>query len=117
MENEYPLILVFYLDGEIMRQREIITPFVESVNQMISSKNSNVMAFFLPTNEKERIECINPTIISKPDMEKINKMVKDIETQFSVNADLETLKEEDNIVLDNPCECGGNGNCKCNTND
>lgn len=105
MENNYPLILVFYLDAEMMKIKEIIQPFAESVNYMLSEKNANAMAFFIPTKGEERVECINPTIIAEPDMDKINQMVEDIKRQFSIEGDGENEPTT--------CECGGN--CKCDT--
>jgi hypothetical protein len=114
MENNHPLILVFYLDAEMMQNREIIQPFAESVNYMIEQKNANMMAFFLPTTGEERLECINPVTLSEPDMEKVQQMIKDIQEQFSVGIDLDIEDEE--IELENkPCECGGN--CKCESNE
>jgi hypothetical protein len=114
MENNHPLILVFYLDAEMMQNREIIQPFAESVNYMIEQKNANMMAFFLPTTGEERLECINPVTLSEPDMEKVQQMIKDIQEQFSVGIDLDIENEE--IELENkPCECGGN--CKCESNE
>lgn len=94
MEKNYPLIIVFYLDGEMMKQKEIITPFVEAVNNMLHQKNANALAFFLPTAGEERIECINPVIIKEADMEKINAIVEDIKTNFSVAAEMELPIEE-----------------------
>jgi hypothetical protein len=114
MENNHPLILVFYLDSEMMQIPEIIKPFAESVNHMISEKNANIMVFFLPTKGEERIECVNPTTLSEPDMEKINMMMKDIQEQFSVGIDIDV--EDQEIEIENePCECGGD--CKCDENE
>jgi hypothetical protein len=115
-ENQHPLILVFYLDREMMQESRIIQPFVESVNEMINQKQANVMAFFLPTKGDERIECINPTIISEADMDKVNKMIEDINESFSVGADINLPDEEIIPEQDSkPCECGNNPgqNCKC----
>ena len=112
MENQYPLILVFYLDAEMMKIKEIIQPFAESVNHMLAEKNSNAMAFFIPTKGEERVECINPSIIAEADMAKINQMVEDIKEQFSIDADIDIEDEE---IENKPCKCGGN--CKCDKND
>lgn len=118
MENNHPLILVFYLDAEMMRNQQIIQPFAESVNQMIHEKNANIMAFFLPTTGEERVECINPVMLSEPDMEKVQQMIKDIQEQFSVGVDMNIEGEE--IGIENkPCECGvnANGECNCDKNE
>ena len=49
MEKNYPLILVFYLDAELMKNKEIMAPFTNSVNNILAQKNANAIAFFLPT--------------------------------------------------------------------
>jgi hypothetical protein len=114
MENNHPLILVFYLDAEMMQNAQIIQPFAESVNYMIEQKNANMMAFFLPTKGEERVECINPVMLSEPEMEKVQQMIKDIQEQFSVGVDMDVEGEEIGIE-DKPCECGGD--CKCDKNE
>jgi len=112
MEKGYPLIIVFYLDGEMMRNPEIIRPFAESVNQMLAYKEANALAFFIPTNGEERVECINPVIMKEADMERVNKIVGDIQKNFIVDIPV----ADQVITLDaKPCECGNNpdGTCKC----
>jgi len=114
MEKNYPLIIVFYLDADMMKMKDIIQPFAESVNMMLAEKNANAMAFFIPTTGEERVECINPLIMEEVDMEKINQMVEDIKTSFAVGVDIDVADEE--ITLDEkPCTCGTNpdGSCKC----
>lgn len=116
MKDNYPLILVFYLDRELMKNREIIGPFASSVNDALKAKNANAMAFFLPTDGEERIECINPIMVKDADMGEINKMVEDIKKSFSIGD--ETLPDME-ISTDNECDCGpltgGCGpDCKCN---
>lgn len=115
MENNHPLILVFYLDAEMMQNPQIIQPFAESVNYMIEQKNANMMAFFLPTTGEERVECINPVMLSEPDMEKVQKMIKEIQEQFSVGVDIEIPEDVIDQEKNEPCECGGN--CKCESNE
>ena len=113
-KENYPLILVFYLDSELMRNKDIILPFTEAVNQTLAIKNANAIAFFIPTKGEERVDCINPKIIEPTDMEKINKMVEEIKLNFSIAPDMDIPNEE--ITTDSkPCECGDNpdGNCKC----
>lgn len=81
MEKNYPLIVVFYLDGEMMKQKEIITPFVEAVNNMLHQKNANALAFFLPTSGEERIECISKVPEGKE--EDFDKLINDIKKNFN----------------------------------
>jgi len=113
MENKYPLVIVFYLDADMMKIKEIIQPFVESVNHMLKVKDANAMAFFLPTKGEERVECINPVIMKEADMEKVNKIIEDIKYNFSVGVDVGIDEEE--ISLDSkPCDCGNNPDGECN---
>lgn len=109
--KQYPLIIVFYLDAEMMKVQEIIQPFVESINYMLEVKNSNALAFFIPTTGEERVECINPTVVAEADMEKINLMVEDIKKNFSINANIDI--EDETITPDTDCTCNG-GECNCN---
>ena len=131
MKESYPLIIVFYLDAEMMQVKEIIQPFADSVNTMLAHKNANAMAFFIPTKGPERVECINPSIVAEADMAKINEMVEDIKKSFAINEDI-NVDDEDidmtdeeiveeiakiaDILNEKPCDCGNNsdGKCKCN---
>ena len=71
-----PLVLVFYIDRETMKVRDIIEPFIESINMYIESKDYEVMALFLPTDENERVECINPVIATQEQLDKIMERQK-----------------------------------------
>ena len=125
------MVLVFYLDAEMMQVKEIIQPFADSVNTMLAHKNANAMAFFIPTKGQERVECINPSIVAEADMAKINEMVEDIKKSFAIGADIDVADEDIDmtdeeiveeiakiaeILNEKPCDCGNNpeGKCKCN---
>ena len=94
MEQQYPLILVFYLDAELMKNSQIIQPFVDSVNKVLAQKKANAIAFFMPTKGEEKIDCINPMLVKEPDMAKINALVEDIKKNFSIGGDLPIQDEE-----------------------
>lgn len=96
-QQSHPLILVFYLQREMMMTPEIIKPFAESVNSLIELKKANIIAFFLPTDGIEEIKCINPILTAPSDIENINIMIEDIKKQFDVGqgADLD-LNNDDN---------------------
>lgn len=113
MNENYPLILVFYLDAELMKNVDIMKPFAESVNDAIAKRNANAMAFFLPTKGEERIECINPVMVKEPDMQKISKMVNDIKEAFSIGIDLDLSDDVFPLDSGKPCECGNNPDGKC----
>jgi len=85
MEKEnLPLILVFYLDRELMLNKELMIAFSDHVNAIIKSKNVNIIAFFMPTDGVERIDCINPMQVEPADMERINKIVEDLTKNFDI---------------------------------
>lgn len=114
MKENYPLIIVFYLDIEMMKVKEIIEPFANSVNHILAEKNANAMAFFLPTTGEERVECINPTIVAQADMEKINNMLEDIRKNFAISQDIDANVPDIEITpFDKECDCGLDGECKC----
>lgn len=114
MDKQFPLILVFYLDRELMQNRDIIQPFADSVNEAIAKRRANAMAFFLPTDGEERVECINPIMVKEAEMSEINKMVEDIKKAFSVGVDSSLPDIE--ITPDKDCgpTTGGCGeDCDC----
>ncbi len=113
VEQPYPLIIVFYLNNDLVGGKEVAL-FAESVNQMIEAKNSNVMAFFLPTKGEDRIECLNPVAVNATDMNKITEMIEDIRKSFSIGIDIPVKDEY--IELDSLCECGRNPKCECDNN-
>lgn len=82
INQSYPLILVFYLDRELMSNQEIMAPFAEHINQTIALREANAMAFFLPTDGEERIECINPVQMEPAKMKKIMRMLDQISENF-----------------------------------
>jgi hypothetical protein len=102
MDKGYPLILVFYLNGEMMRNKDIIVPFTESVNNAIAIREANAMAFFLPTEGEERIECINPLTVPEEKIEEINKIIEDLKKNFDIGqgAD-ENLESDEDVQEDN----------------
>lgn len=109
MEKGYPLIIVFYLDKELMKERQIIQPFVESVNHMLQKKEANALAFFIPTTGEERVECINPIALKEADMSKINTIIEDLTKSFDINTKIEMSE----ITPEKDCVCNGDGTCNC----
>jgi hypothetical protein len=87
MENSNlntPLVVVFYLDRELMSNQEIMTHFSSSVDEMIKVKKLNMVAFFLPTDDVEKIECINPVQLEPADMEKVYGILDDLKSNFDI---------------------------------
>jgi tetrahydromethanopterin S-methyltransferase subunit F len=96
MKNN-PLIIVFYVEREYMRNTTMMTDYVEDINNKLVNKNT--IAFFLPTDGESRIECINPVIVKEADMEKINNIIEDIKTNFSVASEMELPIEEVDVEV------------------
>lgn len=95
MENGYPLMLVFYLDREMMANEEIMQIMAQQVNDAIAERQANAMAFFLPTDGEERIECINPIQIEETEMSRINKIVEDLTKNFDIGQGADDGKDDD----------------------
>jgi hypothetical protein len=88
MKKEYPLIVIFYMFRETFANISLIEQISKSVNTLIESKNANMMAFFLATDTEERVECINPILVSEVEMERINNLIQDISKQFDIGGNL-----------------------------
>lgn len=114
MSKEHPLVLVFYIGLETITSPEVINPLIDSINIMIEKKDLNIITFFVPCAEgdKERIECINPKLITGDEMEGIYKTIDSLKEAFDIGAEVEEIED---TPLDNPCRCGDNpnGNCGC----
>lgn len=82
INKEHPLIIVFYLNRELMANPQIMGPYAEFVNDTIATREANAIAFFIPTDDVERVECINPIQIEEPKMKKIMKMLDQISENF-----------------------------------
>lgn len=82
--NEYPLVLIFYLDRELMKQNDIINDFSKAVNADIIRRKVNIMAYFIPTDDNERVECINPLIATDEEKVTIKKLIDDISKSFDI---------------------------------
>ena len=113
MKENYPLIIVFYLDVEMMKIKDIIEPFAKSVNAILAEKESNAIAFFLPTTGAERVECINPTVIPQVDMDKIYGMIGDITKAFSIGSDMKDVPDIEVTPDEKKCNCENNDDCNC----
>ena len=82
-EKGYPIILVFYMDRALLAS-EVMGQIGASINDAIAQREANAMAFFVPTDGEERIECINPMMVKEADMERINKIVEDLTKNFDI---------------------------------
>lgn len=95
----YPIIMVFYINREMFMNPEIMQPYVQGVKSMFDDKGDNIRAFFLPTDGKEKIECINPRFLDdKAEYDKITNIMEEISNRFDIGKgaddNLENLPEE-----------------------
>jgi len=67
-----------------MEERDIMSAFANSVNQAIADREANAMAFFIPTDDKERIECINPLLATDEEKGRISKLIDEISKTFDI---------------------------------
>ena len=82
--KEHPLILVCYIDKYTFRESEIMAQMTESFNTVLADKEANAIAFFVPTDDNERIECINPTLTTDDQSNRINSMIDEISKSFDI---------------------------------
>ena len=103
--NNSPLFLVFYLDREMMGT-EMMQGFADHVDKVLVKKDANAMAFFVPTDGEERIECINPIQVEETEMERINGIIGDIVKNFDIGqgADKGKNNPDSEIDIDTPSE-------------
>ncbi len=76
------LILVFYLHSSMFESPELVKSYSDGVQSGMEQVGLKAMYFFLPTEGEDRIDCINPKIVSAKDfaetkekLERIQKMV------------------------------------------
>lgn len=80
----HPLILAFYLNKEMLNNVELTREYVNSVNDMIAKKEYNVMAFFMPTEGDDRLECLNPLTMTEELKAKVYPIIEDIQKSFDI---------------------------------
>jgi hypothetical protein len=74
-------------------EQEAMKVYSEHVKQYFDQQGDNVRLFFMPTDNEERIECINPVFITdEREMEKLNKLTDELENLFQVG--VEELNQE-----------------------
>jgi hypothetical protein len=82
MHKEQPIILAFYVNR--LTEPEFIKAYSENINAIIQEKGFNMIAFFLPTDGDDRLECVNPILLEPTDMDNINKIINDISKAFDI---------------------------------
>lgn len=83
-----PLILVFYLQKDLFTNREMIATYGENVKQYLENRGDDVRLFFLPTEEQEKIVCVNPVYIEdQNEFNKLNDLIEDLTNKFQVGVE------------------------------
>jgi hypothetical protein len=83
-----PLILVFYLQKDLFTNREMIATYGENVKQYLENRGDDVRLFFLPTEEQEKIVCVNPVYIEdQNEFDKLNDLIEDLTNKFQVGVE------------------------------
>ena len=95
--KENPLILVSYMDKALCANGEVMKMLTQNMSDLIAEKEANMIFLIIPTDGEERLECLNPVQLEKPDMDKVNKLVDDIAKQFDIGqgADEGKLAEDE----------------------
>jgi hypothetical protein len=66
----------------------MIRSYGENVRSYLENRGDDVRIFFMPTEGKEEIKCINPLYIDEvSDIEKLNDLVSDLENKFQVGVE------------------------------
>ncbi len=83
-----PLILVFYLERSLFAEREMIATYGDNVRQYLESRGDDVRLFFLPTDNEEKIVCVNPVYIDEQeDFDRLNDLIEDLTKKFEVGVE------------------------------
>jgi hypothetical protein len=96
IKKDEPLILVFYLDRQLFTNKEMLELYSKQVKSYFDETGTDVRLFFMPTENNERIECINPVYIdNQNDHDKLLNLVDQLSLLFQVGVDNEALKDEE----------------------
>ncbi len=80
----HPIVLAFYLNREMLVNTELTSEYVKSVNDLIATKEYNVMAFFMPTDGEDRLECLNPIVMTDELKAEVYPIIEDIKKSFDI---------------------------------
>ena len=72
------------MDREMMSDKRLMSEIADHFNAVLAEREANAMAFFLPTDGPERIECINPIIATEEQKEQIDKLINEISKNFDI---------------------------------
>jgi len=90
-----PLILVAYMDRELCSNKQIMGILNTNMNNLIAEKGANIISLVIPTDGEERMECINPILLEKSDMDRVNKLIGDIQRHFDIGQGADEGKNDE----------------------
>ena len=66
----------------------MIATYGENVKQYLENRGDDVRLFFLPTEEQEKIVCVNPVYIEdQNEFNKLNDLIEDLTNKFQVGVE------------------------------
>lgn len=94
MLDKEKIIVVYYMDISYVNHCSL-KDYVESFSKRIGSFFDNsVKTIVVPINGDSRVECINPSLLSDNDYEKINKKIEDIENILKKHIQMKEIKSK-----------------------
>ena len=79
------IILIHYINVGNIDGNDVSKMMEEVINKLSLKGEDNVISYWIPVREGEtRVECINPVIASKDEMDKIGKIIEDIKNTFDI---------------------------------
>jgi len=85
VKKEVPLVIVFYLDRDMMQNHEMVAAFGKNMEHIIEKKNFNAISIFMPTDTQERVEILNPQLMDETQKEKTDILIGQLTKEFSLN--------------------------------
>jgi len=88
-EEKSPLIIVFYLARDMFTNVDMMTNYTNSIKNYFDENGDNVRIFFFPTDNEERLECINPVYYNDEEQkQKIGRLLLLAEKQFDIQKNI-----------------------------
>lgn len=83
-EYKESIILVFYLHSHLFESKEIIAQYGDSVKSGMEEMGIKGMYFFMPTEGEERIDCINPRLVTEKEFAETKEKLQRIEKLLDI---------------------------------
>ena len=88
-DNKTPLILVFYLARDMFSSPDVMSNYTSGIKKYFDETEDDVRLFFFPTDDGERLECVNPVYYNDDEQkQKIDRLLELAEKQFDIQKDI-----------------------------